>query len=435
MTTPVRLRRERRLPLPGDVLVSFGATVESNDIIARTELVPGNPYIADIARDLGVQPDRIGEVMLLQEGAPVHIGEIIARYAPKSGQVREFKAQADGVIEFISPAHGRVLIREKVKENQPLITIDVTKKLGVSPWQIRWYTKVTEEQEITQGTVLASEAGSSWSGMVASPVSGIVEKICPRTGTITIRRPYRPITVDAYIPGKVVEVLPNYGAIIEGTGYAFTGVFGVGGEASGHLRVVCAPDEVFTASMVSEQDTGKVLIGGCAITGEAITIAKDLKVRAVITGGIEIDTLESLGLGVKVVTGSETFGMTMVIMHGFGTQPMDRQIYELAGNFSGLASVSGATQIRAGLKRPELLLCSNGIQVPTRAGDADIIDVVPGAHVRVLMGEHQGQPGIVTSILATAHRLKTEEEALAAKVQLHDGETVEVPVRNLKIVT
>ncbi len=43
VTASTRIRRERKLPLPGDVLVTVGQTVTADTIVARTELRPRSP--------------------------------------------------------------------------------------------------------------------------------------------------------------------------------------------------------------------------------------------------------------------------------------------------------------------------------------------------------------------------------------------------------
>jgi hypothetical protein len=419
------------------VLVARGALVEPGDIIARTELVPGNPYIVDLCRELSVKNEEVRSCMLKNEGDSVKTGEVIARHQSRS-DLREIRAQADGVIEFISVAYGRVLIREEVKPNQPLVTIDVAKALGISAWQIRWFMRVKEEDEVRMGTTLASESAGSFAGLVHSPVSGIVEKICGRTGTVTIRRPYRPTLVNAYIPGKVVEIIPSLGAVIEGAGNVFEGVFGIGGEAIGPLRVAVAGDGTLDESSVRDDDSGKILLGGALASLPALRKAISAGVKAVVTGGVDIETLESLGVGVRGFTGTETLGLTVVVMHGFGPQPLSNGLVSVAEGFAGTASATGATQMRAGVRHPELLLCSSemlsALPPPAKEDDATLPRLAVGALVRVLMGPHQGKPGKVVEIGRGSRRLPSEEEAAIAAVELDDGLIAEVPVANLKVI-
>jgi len=435
MTRPVLIRRERRLPLPGEVLVSPGALVKAQDIIARTELVPGNPYIVDVVRELGIPNDQVRAAMLVEEGSQVKTGDVIARSQIRN-EVREVKAQADGIIEFISEAYGRVLIREEVKPDQPVVTIDVAGALHIPPWQIRWYVRVKEEDEVKMGTKLAAESAGSYAGLVYSPVGGIVEKICGRTGTITIRRPYRPTLVNAYVPGKITETVPHFGAVILAAGHEFEGVFGIGGEGVGHPRIACGPEGTLQQEDVRDDDSGAVLVAGALATGEAIRKAMSVGARAVICGGVDIETLETLGIGVRGFTGGETLGLTLIAMHGFGTMPLSTALYQALEGFQGDVSVTGSTQMRTGVRRPEVLVCSNDWLSTASARASRVAeDMVPGATVRVLMGNNRGWAGKVVGIEERPHRLVTEEMAEVATVELAPGRVVEVPVPNLNVMT
>jgi len=435
MTRPVLIRRERRLPLPGEVLVSPGAIVTAQDIIARTELVPGNPYIVDLVRELGIPKDQVRAAMLVEEGSQVKTGDVIAKSQVRN-EVREVKAQADGVIEFISEAYGRVLIREEVKPDQPVVTIDVAGALHIPAWQIRWYVRVKEEDEVKMGTKLAAESAGSYAGIVYSPVSGIIEKICGRTGTITIRRPYRPTLVNAYVPGKVTETVPHFGAVILAAGYEFEGVFGIGGEQVGRPRMSCGPESILQQEDVRDDDNGVVLVAGALATGEAIKKAMSVGARAVICGGVDIETLEMLGVGVRGFTGSEALGLTLIAMHGFGAMPLSTALYQALDGFQGEVSVTGSTQMRTGVRRPEVLVCSSD-WLGTASAPAPSVpeDMVPGASVRVLMGNNRGRAGKVVSIEERPQRLVTEEVSEVAVVELGPGRVVEVPVPNLKVIT
>ena len=62
VTGSTTLRRERKLPLPGDVLVQVGQRVSASDIVARTQL-PGNVQAVNVANLLGVLPEDVEEFL------------------------------------------------------------------------------------------------------------------------------------------------------------------------------------------------------------------------------------------------------------------------------------------------------------------------------------------------------------------------------------
>lgn len=92
---------------------------------------------------------------------------------------------------------------------------------------------------------------------VLSPVNGTIESISGATGQVIIRGLSVPVEVNAYISGKVVEVLPRQGAIIETNAALIQGIFGVGGETHGKIRIaVNSPDEELTVGSIQARGQG-----------------------------------------------------------------------------------------------------------------------------------------------------------------------------------
>jgi len=78
VTLLATLRRERRLPTPGEVVVAPNQRVEAADVVAHA-LVAEQHRLLDVARALGVPNDKVAAFMLKQEGEPVKKDEPIAR--------------------------------------------------------------------------------------------------------------------------------------------------------------------------------------------------------------------------------------------------------------------------------------------------------------------------------------------------------------------
>ena len=71
----------------------------------------------------------------------------------------------------------------------------------------------------------------------------------------------------AYIEGVVEEVLPREGVVVLTEGAFIQGIFGVGGETNGVVRVaVESPSDVLEASHIKSDDADKVLVGGSLVT-------------------------------------------------------------------------------------------------------------------------------------------------------------------------
>src|SRR5690606_18236366 len=126
-----------------------------------------------------------------------------------------------------------------------------------------------------------------------------------------------------------------------------------------------------TAELLGDAHKGKVVLGGARLTLGAMRRAIEIGVAAVVAGGFAYqDVKELLGYDVGVaVTGTEPLATTLVVTEGFGDIAMATATYELLASHEGKhASVNGATQIRAGVIRPEVVI---PLDVEAHAGDAE----------------------------------------------------------------
>lgn len=348
VTAHARVRRERRLPLRGEVLVEPGAVVGPDTVVARTEL-PGNVQTVNLSARLGVEPARVVDALVLRVGSAVRRGEELARASAMFGLVtNRAEAPADGVIESVSPLTGQLILRE----------------------------------------------------------------------------PPIPVEVTAYVSGTVAEVLPGEGVVVETEGAFLQGIFGVGGETFGPLaRAVTGPGEELRAADLRAEHRGCVVVGGARVSHETLLRARELGVAAVVVGGFDDADLRLLlgrDLGVAI-TGSEEIGLTLVITEGFGSIPMAERTWELLGRHLGeVASVSGATQIRAGVLRPEILVPrAAGAPLEAEAGPEGGLEV--GASVRVIRQPHFGRIGRVAELPTQPRPLETEALARVLVVEFADG--------------
>lgn len=107
-----KVRKERRLPLPGKVIVGLGDRVKADTIVARTSL-PGNVQTINVAGLLGILPEDIDSCMLKKEGDSAKKGELIAETKGFFGIFKsKVTAPENGSIENISRITGQVIMRE-----------------------------------------------------------------------------------------------------------------------------------------------------------------------------------------------------------------------------------------------------------------------------------------------------------------------------------
>jgi hypothetical protein len=136
------------------------------------------------------------------------------------------------------------------------------------------------------------------------------------------------------------------------------------------------------------------------------------------------------------ITGSENLGLTLVLTEGFGRIRMSDRAWELLGARTGrLASVSGATQIRAGVLRPEVLIPeSDGNPLPAEREAATGLAL--GSLVRVIREPHFGRVGQVVELPPELRKVETEALVRVLVVAFPEGEQrVLVPRANVELIS
>jgi hypothetical protein len=276
---------------------------------------------------------------------------------------------------------------------------------------------------------------------VPAEADGTIESISSTTGQLMIRGEAIPVQVKAYLSGKVVEVLPDEGCIIENEVLMVQGIFGIGGETEGEIRVACTDHEqTLTPDLITEDMKDAVILGGARMSAAALRKAIEIGAEAVVSGGIDDQDLKELlgkDLGVAI-TGSERIGITVIVTEGFGDISMAARTWRLLADKAGrLASVNGATQIRAGVMRPEILVPlepgeNEGEIDPALAHESGVLEI--GTTVRVIRDPYFGLLGQVTALPAEPAVLGSGSKARVLEVRFPDGGTAVVPRANVELI-
>src|SRR5207249_3336564 len=126
------------------------------------------------------------------------------------------------------------------------------------------------------------------------------------------------------------EIIPKEGCVIGADVTFIQGIFGIGGETFGKIRIACKDHEQeFTQDLITPEMKECVVVGGARVTRDAIEKARKTGVAALVTGGIHDQDLENLlgySLGVAI-TGSEHVGLTLIITEGFGEIAMAERTF------------------------------------------------------------------------------------------------------------
>ncbi len=114
VTDSIILRKERILPLKGEVLVKKGDKVKAEDVVAQT-LLPGKVVPLNLANKLGVTPAQLEQYIKIKPGQALTKDTILAETKGLFGLgilKNEVHSPVEGEVESISAVTGQVLLRE-----------------------------------------------------------------------------------------------------------------------------------------------------------------------------------------------------------------------------------------------------------------------------------------------------------------------------------
>ena len=355
------VRKDRKLPLQGEVIAAVGDFVTRDQVVARTDL-PGDVVALNLVNRLGCSPAEVPKYMLYGEGDVVREGEPLA-------------------------------------ETQPFI---------------KWFKST-----------------------VNAPATGVVESISSVTGQVILRKEPRPVEVLAYIDGQIVEIFNGEGVVVETRGAYMQGIFGVGGECWGPLHVaVGAPNEQL--SSLGEECAGKIVVVGSLITQDIIELARELGAVGLVGGGLHDQDLRALlgyDLGVAI-TGDEDIGLTVIVTEGFGEIAIANKTFDILKTCEGKeTSISGATQIRAGVLRPEIIVPQTAeVSYRTKAAEEGEHGMSIGALLRVIRVPYFGRIGRVSSLPTELQEVESGARVRVLEVEFEDGEKAVVPRANVEMI-
>ena len=348
------------------------------------------------------------------------------------------------------PLPGKVLVNvgDPVHSNQvvaraelpgKVFSINLANQLSVAPGEIKDYLIRKEGDVVEKDEVLAENKPLiKWfKTEIRSPVAGTIESVSLVTGQVLLREPPRVLQLLAYVDGTVIETIPQQGVVIETTCGLVQGIFGIGGETSGEIAMaVKGPDEPLTPAHFTSTMKGKVVVGGSFLSSDAMKQAKSVGVAGLVVGGIHDEDLRALlgyDLGVAI-TGTEHVGFTLILTEGFGTIPMAAKTFKLLSTHVGRkASISGATQIRAGVIRPEIIIPRREAGVGMNA-QSQREGIRVGDPVRIIRDPLFGRIGEVSALPSELIKISTESEVRVLEVTFSDGKRVVIPRTNIEVI-
>ena len=318
--------------------------------------------------------------------------------------------------------------------------VNVANQLNIDADDVNDAMTVKVGSEVRKDDMIAETKGlfGMFKSNVTAPVDGTIEVISDTTGQVVIREAPIPVEIDAYMSGRIKEVIPEEGVVIESEGVFIQGIFGIGGESRGDLAVIVKNrEEEITEELITSELAGKIVVGGSFISLKAYKKAIQMEVAGVVVGGFNYFDLEDIlgyTLGVAI-TGSEDLATSLILTEGYGKIRMGSQTFDLLKEHHGkFTSVNGATQIRAGVIRPEIVIPLSGDELKGDHKDAHASEgIQAGSLVRVIRAPYFGRMGKVVDLPSELRKMESETMVRVAIIKI-DGENIEIPRANLEMV-
>jgi hypothetical protein len=319
-----------------------------------------------------------------------------------------------------------------------VVSLPLARTLGVAPADLAELLLVQEGARVQKDQPVARSKGifGMMKQTALAPATGVLESVSKVSGQALFREAPVPVEVKAYVAGTVSSVTPGFGVEVTGRGTLVQGIFGIGPEVHGVIALVGSdPARALQPGDIRPEHKGCVLVGGALADLATLKRCIEAGVAALVTGGIDAADLKGLlgfDLGVAI-TGNETVGLTVVVTEGFGPLAMSARTHRLLAAAAGqVASVSGATQIRAGVLRPEVLVPASIERIETTAVDSGLLAL--DSVVRIIRDPHFGALGRVCALPHEPQLLDTEAMVRILSVTLQDGRRITLPRANVELV-
>ena len=104
----------------------------------------------------------------------------------------------------------------------------------------------------------------------------------------------------AFIDGLVTDVIEDEGVIIENKSAYIQGIFGLGSETYGELKILAeSPDDELDVAKIDASCAGKIIVAGAFAAYHSIDIARKNGVKAIITGGLDDQDIKNYSVTIS----------------------------------------------------------------------------------------------------------------------------------------
>jgi hypothetical protein len=257
--------------------------------------------------------------------------------------------------------------------------------------------------------------------VVRAPRKGQV--IVAGGGQVLLQTQSKPFELKAGVPGTVVELIADRGAIIETTGALVQGVWGNGAVDYGLVHnLASSPEQALPHERLDVSLRGSVVVGGYCDDEETLKTAESLPLRGLILAS----------LSTALASQAAHLTIPLILIEGFGFRPMNSAAFKiLTTSERREAAVIAEPWDRYGTTRPEVVIPLPSERDLPLPHETDFFS--PGQPVRVLRAPAAGKIGTLANLMGLTvfpGGLRVQ----AGEVRLENGESLVVPLANLEIL-
>lgn len=303
--------------------------------------------------------------------------------------------------------------------------IHAADQLGLrNPDTLRDKLLVQPNRRFEEGAAIAGD-NPERGNRVFAPADGLIVRL--DKGRIIMQETPRVINLEAGVRGRVVQVRPGRGAVIEAAGAVVQGIWGNGQNLISTVRIE-PPRGIANMSRESLETEyrGEIVVTNRPLTRAELEIAGIRNFGGIIAPSIDAAILDSV-LDVS---------FAVLLTEGFGQMKMSNAAFSLFQEFDGRQGTLDAyLPRRFEPRRPEVI-------INRPPGEGDRLDsreeannpLKTGMRVRIIREPYAGVTGRVVELPAQPVQIENGLRVRCARVELLAGEYVDVPLANVEFV-
>ncbi|MDQ7029435.1 MAG: hypothetical protein Q9O62_06490 [Ardenticatenia bacterium] len=301
--------------------------------------------------------------------------------------------------------------------------VDVAAELKLKPKAALKAILVEPGQTVKAEELLARQSGLFHRKELRAPVDGRVMQIDP-LGRVVLQVMAEGETLRAGLQGKVINLMPRHGVVIESVGAFVQGVWGNGRSHVGILRLLASsPDDQVSPEQFDVSVRGSIVVVGRTASADVFEAAARARVHGLIMASLRPELLDV----------AQQQDYAVVVTEGVVGAAMAPPIFDILRRHDGHEAVVHAVFSPARPRlRPDIL-------IPLQVEDAPLFHagrpLATGDVVRLLAPPLLGKVGTVRDPWVGLGMLESGVEAEGCEVELADGSVHFVPLHAVERLT